>query len=176
MSAFGQKRTISECELGHVPFSTADHPVVRFRLLRIPPNSLFRVRVTGSFSLESRWLERAGLALLERDSLCRCLRFFGDGSNPSAPVFQIGRPAPPQGLRNTATNEPTASRIQRLTISDGRGQKQLPLHLESVNGHLGTVRGHTRSDGWRRNECASMGVGRGIYLRGSDSFGLSFCR
>jgi len=48
-----------------------------------------------------------------------------------------------------------------------------PLHLESVDGHLGTVRGHTRSDGWRRNERTSMGVGRGIYLRGSDSFGRS---
>ena len=123
-----------------------------------------------------RWLERAGLALPERDSLCRCTRFFGDGSDASAPALSnrpqwwrliqeyrhsaarpkkfrepphretLSRlaaicdtfhtemrkgscpaPAPPQGLRNTATNEPTASRIQRLTISDGRGQKQLAI-------------------------------------------------
>ena len=34
-----------------------------------------------------RWLEQAGLALPERDSLCPCARFCGDGSGASAPVL-----------------------------------------------------------------------------------------
>jgi hypothetical protein len=50
------------------------------------------------------------------------------------------------------------------------------LHLKSVDGHLGIVRGRPRFDGWRRNVprgCTSMEIGRGIYLRGRDSFGRS---
>jgi len=50
------------------------------------------------------------------------------------------------------------------------------LHLKSVDGHPGIVRGRPRFDGWRRNVprgCTPMGIGRGIYLRGRDSFGRS---
>src|SRR5262249_33461969 len=50
------------------------------------------------------------------------------------------------------------------------------LHLESVDGQLGIVRGRTRFDGWRRNVargCTSTGVGGWIYWCGRYSFGRS---
>ena len=80
-------------------------------------------------------------------------------------------PAPPQGLRNTAPMNRLLVEYSDLPSPMIEAKGSWPLHLESVDGHFGTVGGHTRSDGWRRNGCTSMGVGGGIYLCGTDSFG-----
>src|SRR5262245_4029808 len=71
-----------------------------------------------------------------------------------------------------ADPEPKPIGYDSLVKATGRSL----LHLESVDGQLGIVRGRTRFDGWRRNVargCTSTGVGGWIYWRGRYSFGRS---
>ena len=170
-------------------------------------------------------MERAGLAPPERNSFCLYARFFGDGSEASAPVLSnrpqwwqliqecrhsaarpkrfrdlphretrsrrgticdtshtemrkvsCRAPAPPQNLRNTAPMNQLPVGCSNLQSPMVEATGRLPLHLKSVDGHLGIVSGRTRFDGWRWNVargCTSTGVSGGIYLRGRDPFGRS---